>query len=495
MESQTGLGIYVSKDTATVVYINSRAKEAEAVSCFSVAVPEGGEEEQTNMQILARLIAQGLTEKNWRFSEISVALDCTMFMQHSVHSEFRDPKQIGATVKFDTEESLATDITKVALAFEVASSDETGSEVTVFTAERTILSDLLTALQQYNLDPITIEPDVNCLARFLHREGTPEQSQQGVLFALLSRHCGYLIIPVGLAEGSRKAPLCRTFLVGKSQGRTGLIAREVLITTALAQDTETPQELKIFDSAGMTASQGLREKLDMEVQTIDLSRAGGIRLQELDAGANPIDIAIAYGAALTHSEKGHKVDFRNDFSPFLGKRLKLQKSLKFAAVSVTVLLVAVGLYFQIKLFSVDKTRDGLRAKFARDYSDVALERLRSTVSAREATRKLGGLLRRVEAEKMGLNPSHKSISSNLTLVLKAFNTCAAQTDLNIDSLTVTDELMTVQANVASRQDRQSLFEAVEKGGLSIEQQKYTSSGGRESFNITLKPKKAGGDAS
>ncbi|MEJ2702359.1 MAG: hypothetical protein P8Z79_07945 [Sedimentisphaerales bacterium] len=386
MESQNGLGIYISKDTATVVFLNSSAKGADAVGCFSVAVPEDEEREQTNMQVLARLIAEGCAEKNWRFSEVSVALDCTMFMQHSVHSEFREARQIAATVKFDTEESLASDITTVALAFEVASSDETGSEVTVFTAERTVLSDLLTALQQYNFDPITIEPDVTCLTRFIYKEQAPNPSQQEALFALLSRHCGYLILPAGSGDSSRNAPLCRTFLLGKTQDRAGLLAREVLITTALAHDAKTPQTLRVFDVTEATDHQTLRGKLGMQVEAMDLCRAGGAELKDLDAGANPIDIAIAYGSALTSSEKGHKVDFRSDFSPFLGKRLRLQKSLKFAAISVTVLLIAVGLYFQTQLFSVNQVRDKLRTKFARNYADVALVRLQSNVSARETDR-------------------------------------------------------------------------------------------------------------
>ncbi len=77
-----------------------------------------------------------------------MALDCAMFMQHNVHSEFSDPKRIAATVRFDTEEALATDITDVAIAFRITSSDDSGSNLTVFTAQRKVLSDVLGALQR-----------------------------------------------------------------------------------------------------------------------------------------------------------------------------------------------------------------------------------------------------------------------------------------------------------------------------------------------------------
>ena len=50
-----------------------------------------------------------------------------MFMQHNVHSKFNDPKQIAATVRFDAEEALATDISDLAIAFKITSSNQAGS--------------------------------------------------------------------------------------------------------------------------------------------------------------------------------------------------------------------------------------------------------------------------------------------------------------------------------------------------------------------------------
>jgi len=113
VESQNYLGIYISRKTATVVCLGPQKKEGDVLNCFSVSV-EG--QQQEDMHALAGLIVQGCTERELKFSEITVALDCAMFMQHNVHSEFKDPKQIAATVRFDTEEALATDITNIAVA-------------------------------------------------------------------------------------------------------------------------------------------------------------------------------------------------------------------------------------------------------------------------------------------------------------------------------------------------------------------------------------------
>jgi len=486
MELQNYLGIYLYKDTATAVCLNPRGKDGSIVGCFSVSAEQ---QDQATMQTLADRIAQGCAERQWRFSEVAVALDCAMFMQHRVHSQFKDAKQIGATVKFDTEETLATDITNVALAFEVTVSSQAGSELTVFTVERKILSDILTALQQYGLDPVAIEPDVVCLSRFIVRKVASAEPQQAqALFGILSRHSGYLIVPpVQADEASRKASAVRTFLVGKTQNSAGLLAREVLVTASMVEDTGATRTLRLFDSAGAVDCRQLGEKLGMEAGAIDLLQAAGAEMPAATDGLDPVDLAIAYGAALAHSQKGPRVDFRSDFSPFQGKKLRLQKALKFAAVSVTVLLMAVGLYFQTELFSVNRGRNGVRGKFAKDYADVTLEKLPNSASDKKALADLEKLLRRVEAEKKGIGDK-TSISSKLTLVLAAFNKCAAQTDLNISSITITSKDILVTADTSSRQNRQKIFETIRTNGLEILQERYDLVGSRENFSITIVPK-------
>ena len=222
MESHNYLGIYISKDSATAVCLGPQGKDTKVLGCFSVSTED---QEEANTQTLASLLAQGCAERKLKFSEVAVALDCAMFMQHSVHSDFSDPKRIAATVKFDTEEALATDIADVALAFEIVSSGQAGSDLTVFTAQREVLSDVLDALQQYNLDPVTMEPDVRCLSRFIHRKAISAEAQDGeTLFAVLSRRSGYMVAPPPTTgEGARTASAVRTFLLGATQDRKSVV--------------------------------------------------------------------------------------------------------------------------------------------------------------------------------------------------------------------------------------------------------------------------------
>ena len=488
MESQNYLGIYISRDTATVVCLSLVGRHSKVLGCFSVSVEE---QEQAKLQVLAGLIARACAERNLEFSEVSAALDCAMFMQHNLHSKFTDPKQIAATVNSDTEEALATDIADVALAFEITLAGQAGSELTVFTAQRKILSEVLLSLQQYNLDPVAIEPDVNCLSRLIVAKASSAQSRQpGTLFGILSGRNGYLIAPpVSTGAGTQKASKTRTFLVGPTQDRGALLTREVLVTTALVGGGEPIKHLEVFDSAGTVDHQQLSEKLSLD-------KIGGVDWLEAEAEsrttadcADTVDFAIAYGAALAHAEKGRRVDFRDDFSPFQGKKIKMQKALKFAAISVTGLLIFVGLYFQTQLFTINKYRRALKDKFAKDYSAVMLGQ-KPPEDTNSAVRKLGTELRRIRDAKKGLITikGEKSISSKLTLVLTAFNKCAAQTNLDIKTISITARDIIITGETSSRQNTLKFYNTVKNNGLEISRDGFDLKGGRDSFSITVVPK-------
>ena len=169
----------------------------------------------------------------------------------------------------------------------------------------------------------------------------------------------------------------------------------------------------------------------------------------------------------------------------------MQQALKFAAISVTLLLVAVGLFFQGRLFSENKDIRKLRAKFAENYSSVMLgQKLSANAEPVEAVRKLRSEFGRIRDAKKGLITikGEKSISSKLTLVLTAFNACAKQTDLNIKSITITARDIILTGDTSSRSNTQKLFDAVRKNGLEILRPSYELKGGRDGFSITVVPK-------
>jgi hypothetical protein len=173
----------------------------------------------------------------------------------------------------------------------------------------------------------------------------------------------------------------------------------------------------------------------------------------------------------------------------------MQKALKFAAISVTGLLIFVGLYFQTQLFKENKDRRALNKKFAKDYSAVMLGQKAPEGAA--AVRELEKELRRIMDAKKGLITikGEKSISSKLTLVLTAFNKCAAQTSLDIKSVSITARDIIITGETSSRPNTLKFFNTVKNNGLEISREFFELKGASDSFSITVAPAPASQDAS
>lgn len=483
MKEQNYLGIYLSTDTATCVCLQSEGRDHKMLGCFSVVVDQ---QETQKPRELARLIAAECAEK---FPEpvglqAVVALDCAMFMQHNVHSQFSDPKQIAATVKFDAEEALAMDVTDLVVAFKINSSDQNGSQITVFTAQKKQLSDILLALQANNIDPVAIEPDIHCLERFLGHN-VPATGDNGSLFCLLSQRSGYF---VGFSQ-SQQTLTSRTFLLSSAQDRNELLAREIPLTIALGAAFGKFGSVQICDSTDSVDFLQLGEELVIDTGTVDLAGAVAASDRMLADCEGPVEFAIAYGAALSGLQKTRMVNFRGDFMPYQGKKMRMQKTIKLLSISMVVLMVAVGLYFQLQLMQKNKYRRQLRKKFEKQYASVMFGRKPDSKS--NPVKRLSSEYRRIKDVKRGILSvtGEESISAKLTMVLEAFNRCAAQTDLKIESISITAKAIRIVGDTSSRKNTLKLRREIENSSLKILQDNLELKGGRDVFSITVAPKK------
>jgi hypothetical protein len=481
VQGQNYLGIYISKDRATVLCLGSQAQDVKLLGCFSVSL-EGAE---ATPQVLAELISRGCAEKRLQFSEAVVALDCAMFMQHKLHSDFRDQRQIASTIRFDTEEALATDISEAIIAFEIAASDQTGSNLNVFIAQRKILSDILVALQVNNIDPISIEPDINCLSRFVSRNILGVTSHQGgkTFYGMLSGRNGYFF----LFSAAQKQLVVRTFLLNSRQNRAELLAREVPLTAALVGDDEPIEHLGVFDSTDSVDYRQLGDRIGLQTDRLDLVRAAGIDADNLSDCGDLVNFAICYGAALGCLEKQPSLNFRSDFSPYQGRKRRLEKITKFLSIFAAIIILAIGVYFQSRLLQKNRDIDRLNEKLAKQYSAVMLGK---KVPAQSSVSKmLANELRRIRAVKSGqLGTGEESIPVKLTLVLEAFNKCAGQTDLRIETITITERNINIVGDTSSRSNTLKLFEALKSVNLSVQQQHLDPKADRDTFSITVAPK-------
>lgn len=105
-------------------------------------------------------------------------------------------------------------------------------------------------------------------------------------------------------------------------------------------------------------------------------------------------------------------------------------------------------------------------------------------------KKLSGELRRIKDAKAGLFgfADQQSVSAKLTLVLEAFNKCASDVHLSVDSIVVTAKIITINGDTSSRQNTLKLFEAVRNNKLEILQQRLDSKAGRDIFSISVVPR-------
>jgi hypothetical protein len=484
VESGNHLGIYWSKNKATVVCLAPPGRERKVLDCFSVSV----EAEELGQQALADRVIQMCRQRKVKFTDVAVALDCASFMQHAVHSEFSDPKRIAATVRFDTEEALATDISEMAVAFRVASSGEEGAHLDVFTAQRAMLSDILLSLQSNGIDPVAVDPDVCCLARYLVEYGkTAEPPEQSTLYAMLSDSRGYLIV----MSGARQAAVLRTFLLGSAQERTAVLARETLVTTALADTAHPVGRLCVSDVEGGIRAELLHEGTGLQVSACDPAVLAGMKPDDITEGVNAVDFALACGAALAPAEKTDTVNLRNDHMPYLGRKRRVQNAVRLLSLAMTILLLAVGVFFHSQLIRVNKQRETLRDKLELDYLVAMPGETKLPMPMSQGVAKLRSTLRRLQNEKTGVM-EQGSIAAKLTLVLQGINGCARQTDLNIRSIAIADKYITVIGDTSSRENTvNGLRAAMEKAGLTIDRQGGNTEAGRDTFSITLKPLQKG----
>jgi len=476
VEQKNCLGIYLADQQATVVCINDHLVKA----CFTVNATQTDDE--PGPKILSHMIAQACVETQLEFSEVTVALDNTMFMQHSLRSEFTDPRKIAQTIKFDIEDVMAADATELAIAFDTILTDEHGSALNVFTTKRQTMAQTLADLQANKLDPVTVEPDVVCLSRFI-TNNIDAAWDLNPIYAVLSKKHGYLLV----ADENQKLTLARTFMISPAQPADTLLARQIPLTLASLKTATNPNCIKIVDSIGQIDTEALGQRLAMQVYTTDLAEAANITNDDLTDCASAVDFAIAYGATLSTRKKSTPINFRDDFMPYQGTKMILQNAIKAFSVSLVILMLAIGLYFQLSVMKTGWERKALRKKLAPDYTKAML----GAKMPQNVYKKLKDEKRKILAGSSGnfSRVGKETMVTKLTYVLEAINKCAKEVDLKIKSISMQEKVVIV-GNTKSRQSSLKLFDTIKKHAqLTVLSSDYKpGEGGRDEFNLTIQTK-------
>ncbi|MFA6186430.1 MAG: hypothetical protein WC770_04350 [Phycisphaerae bacterium] len=476
MEQNKTLGIYITPNKATVVLVGKASGKIEIAEQFSVSVA-AVEGTSFSFAQAAKDISAGCTEKQLLFSDVSVVLDCRLYRQQVLHSEFTENRQISQTVKFDAEESLAVNAAETAVAFELASKGLSGSEVSVYAAPASVVSDIITAMAGNKLDPVSIEPDSICLRRVLSQLPGYGREIKTMLMAVSKEKC-FIISPppqVGNAQ-------IRAFITAESQNKTNLAAREIMFSTASTIGGRDIQKTLIYDSTGKIDIVELGQSVSVAVELFGTEQI--IASTELPAETDGLDIIIAAGAAAGLLGKCDKVDFRTDFMPYQGKRMILEKAVKTMSLCLLTVFIILGVFLNIQYHKANSVRNKLNDKFKTEYS-IAMPG--GKFVSREAVGKLKREINRIKDVKSGLLSAggDDSIEAKLTFLFEAINNVPKNVDVEIDKIAVTTKTMNITGSTSTR-GYLELFGAIDKHQkLTRGQSTYQSKDNRDQFRLTI----------
>ncbi len=155
------------------------------------------------------------------------------------------------------------------------------------------------------------------------------------------------------------------------------------------------------------------------------------------------------------------------------------------SISVTILVLSIGLYFQLRLLKTNEYRDSLQNKLQEQYAVI----MQSDEMPKDFLRKLTTELGRVKAGTSAMRTGRESVSQLLTFTLEALNSAPPAIDLQIDSISVTPKNIIIAGNTKSKQHIQ-MYRTIDKHPrLQRAKSNYNPKKNRAILRLTVVPKK------
>jgi hypothetical protein len=235
----------------------------------------------------------------------------------------------------------------------------------------------------------------------------------------------------------------------------------------------------------------LAERTGLEIAGFSLADLAGFDAQTIDESMDPAALTAAYAAALTEITRATPNDFRKEFNPYQGRRRIMQKTLRVISVALTILMIAIGIFFQMKVMKKNKAMDQLLEKSTRDYKAVMFGKAppRQEPIHSRLEREFNKLQRIKTGQSVG---DEKSVTARLTFIFEAINNAPENIDININTISVTPKAMRIIGDTNGRKSTLALFKAIkDHPKLTTGQQNLKQSGARDTFTVTIEPKTKG----
>lgn len=143
------LGLDLGSYSVKAVVLESTMRGFTVKSHHEVAMPAEGERPERLQRALAELAATPATGAD----QIVIALPGMASATHAVTMPFSDAKKIDATIGFEVESQLPFDLDEAVFDYQIANTDERGTNLLVGVVKKTDLSALLETLHSSKFDP------------------------------------------------------------------------------------------------------------------------------------------------------------------------------------------------------------------------------------------------------------------------------------------------------------------------------------------------------
>lgn len=476
MEQNACLGIYIAPDKTTVICAAKVGGKIEIIEQFVIAAAE---QDSFSFSQTAGDIAAACQEKQLTFSNVAAAIDCRLYRQQVLHSEFEEYRQIAQTIKFDAEEALAINAAEAAVAFEPVSKGLSGSEVSVFATTASIMSEIIMALAGKKLDPVIVEPDTVCLRRMMPA-ATKKDGDSKAMWAAISQNKCFMLS----AQPQQINPQVRAFITSARQNKTALVTREVMLSAASLPMGTKLEKVAIYDATGAVDISKVGQQASIAFETLDIAETI-VEKAEASEECDKLDVIIAAGAIAGLLTKSERVDFRPDFMPYQGKKLIFEKTVKILSLCLTMLFITLGVYLYMQYHKTNSYRNDLKEKFGSEYT-IAMAGGKFK-NGKDALGKLKREINRIKDVKSGLlsTTGEDSIEAKLTFLFEALNNVPKSIDIEIEKITVTTKTMTITGSTSSRGYLQ-LFGAVDKHPKLVRgPSTYEAKDNRDNFRLTI----------
>jgi hypothetical protein len=244
--------------------------------------------------------------------------------------------------------------------------------------------------------------------------------------------------------------------------------------------------LFVYSTEGQVETQVLSQRLGVSVAGLPWFESSPWGQQALSDEQDVVAYAVAYGAATLNVDVGSTLDFRRDFMPYQGRKMRFQNAMKWVCISATLLILAWGGRLQANWFQAKSECDALKDSLRDDYTRVMPGKKELPDNpVKELERAIRGI-KNVQGGRLDLGGSQSTLAK-LTLVLKAINQTHVSTGLEIDRINIALATISISGTTASTAGRLQFQNALKTQNIGeITMQFGSEKNGRAPFSISIK---------